>query len=791
MRSRLHLILLLTGFTAFWSLSSACTAARQAEIPQWKYADVRAYDPVDSLLPESDFLAFYSRLAAGELQVRIDWLDQVLPANYDLYLAVDSQPGGRKDLPVKDRVEIEWDTLIVVPANGEIQALDVNLQARRPLAIRVYRDPVLDTVILNMDDRVLYGERPRAGRWDNPPAQARFQLVLFDPDSGTFLDRSPAFGFYDHPAGPVRILLAFSQVYPAYSPATAIRRWDGAHSGPEGGRHGLFNLLRAAYGDLSKVENGRGAPSAGRIPLVLLDLKSPTSLSALDFSSGLGTVRTLASTGSLVLPEFSPDYLLPGEPFSRVFARLVRERNRAISQDFGLAPSPFLFTASDNRLLSDGYRVVFKPIDSAETTQTSLAPVLIHKQYGQIVIPLASQPPLQATTNGPAIELRQALIETALRSHELRSGLAQLLLLGGELPSSSWGDPAAARATFRYLESRPWIAALKASDLLSLSPGASQEQAGSTAEKPAFVPGSPAGMHQLAEALLKAPQNELTEAAWQVLQSLYAPRFPTGGHLSDLRLSYSGLAWALLDAAAWADAPYSIASCALDPDQDGQAECVLASESAYGLFEIDTGALVFLFTIDGDTAHPVIHQLVGPSSQLIVGLSDPSTWISQEGRLFDPSIIPAAFAKAAAKMQAQISPENIVFTSPEGSLRFDYHLLSDGISLSMTGLPPGGEYSLSIPILFDPWMRFAPGWTKLFSQSLTGEEWNLQAEGQTVLTVRADAELSSASFLDSLQFAGFQEDPNHDYPEGHYLPFPTFLLTAVPGDSLQVEIRAH
>ncbi len=95
-------------------------------------------------------------------------------------------------------------------------------------------------------------------------------------------------------------------------------------------------------------------------------------------------------------------------------------------------------------------------------------------------------------------------------------------------------------------------------------------------------------------------------------------------------MNYTGPIWVLLEASRWVEAPYSITSCTLDLDHDGEPECLMTTDQVFSFFEIDSGALVFLFTMheDGDGIRNV-HQLVGPSSQLITGLSHPAAWVKK------------------------------------------------------------------------------------------------------------------------------------------------------------------
>jgi hypothetical protein len=62
------------------------------------------------------------------LQVRLDLLGYGRPVDSDLYLALDTATGGVTRLPLGSFTEIEWDTLVIVPASGTIRALDREMQ---------------------------------------------------------------------------------------------------------------------------------------------------------------------------------------------------------------------------------------------------------------------------------------------------------------------------------------------------------------------------------------------------------------------------------------------------------------------------------------------------------------------------------------------------------------------------------------------------------------------------------------------------------------------------------------
>ncbi len=116
----------------------------------------------------------------------------------------------------------------------------------------------------------------------------KLQVFLTPPGSHNIADQLDPIDLGMTPPAPARYLLAFWNTFPAYTPLTALRRWDGAHTGPLGGRHGLWNLLRTA----------RSAAS----PLILLDMNYPAALSALEFAGELELIKELQAERLLNSP---------------------------------------------------------------------------------------------------------------------------------------------------------------------------------------------------------------------------------------------------------------------------------------------------------------------------------------------------------------------------------------------------------------------------------------------------------------------------------------------------------
>lgn len=768
--------ILLTLCLALGALAAVYfSAAPQISPASWNYADLRLIDAADAIQPGHDLTAVYVRNTAQALQIRLDMLDHAATPDYDLYLALDSLPGGRQDLPINARADLDWDVLLVIPASGMMQALDRQMQPLPAAGLRVVRDPLLDQVTISLSQTATGLQPPSlplSAQARPAYPQINLQVWVTPAGSNQMADQSLPSRAGEPPPPPARVVLAFWNTYPAYTPATALRRWNGAHTGPLGGSHGLLHLLRAA--------------NAESVPLALLDLKYPAWLSALDFTGSSGLVRQLSEQNLLILPEYLPDLgifndgAVPG-----VKARA--HRLGQISAGFGLSPSPFCFNQPGDSSVSTGCAVLFADLTRLNGQPGLLEPTSIRRWQGRRVLTIqryAGQE-AQAQNDGPSLEVRRALSQTALATAQ-PGGQAVVLALGGDLPGSTWGAASAANATLHYLKSRPWIHFVTAQDLLAAP--ATQAQSldvqGDANIQAAVAPDD----RELLEALGRAPANALGEAAWQAYLALSAPIYPAAVDLPALRANYRPQVWSLLAAAGWAEHPAPVASCETDPDRDGQADCVLATPESYAQFEIESGALTYLFWRDATGA---VHQIIGPSSQVISGLSEPQTWTLNGGLTADPAVIPGAFAQTGAGYQATLAGNGLTFTSADRSQQKTYQWLSGGWQLRIKVAQP---QALQIPLLLDPWERLSPGWSSRYDYRPSASGWIANLEIDTTRKVQVElssnAALTLAAFSQAAPWINRAENPNLDYPAGVYLPFPLaeLRLGAAPGEDTIVDI---
>jgi hypothetical protein len=222
-------------------------------------------------------------------------------------------------------------------------------------------------------------------------------------------------------------------------------------------------------------------------------------------------------------------------------------------------------------------------------------------------------------------------------------------------------------------------------------------------------------------------------------------------------------------AAAWSQEPQPASQCDIDADLDGSPDCILANEQVLLILQPVGGRLLAAFTRRG--ADPI--QLIGPTTQESAGLGDPGQWDPGAGLAADPDAIPGAFSDRAA-LWDPYTPANssgqVVFTSPAGWQK-SYRLEGSRLSVEYAGTPSG---TTLIPILINPTGRYQPGWGSRYRlETLTdGDRYLWELEGSARVRIQTSSNSLIKVFNESKTFMVLEEDPDQDYPAGHYLPFP-------------------
>lgn len=735
---------------AAWLISGCAPQPEISPGDRWLYANLRTVEAPSEIDPSFDLVAAYTRLAGGDLQIRLDLLELDPLPSFDLYLALDTGPGGRRELPFQAESDLAWDTLLYLPASAPTSSFQSGapgspLVSNPRLIPRIVRYPWLDALVVSLNANNLNTGRPGFN----------LQAFLVAPGGGTVIDTLGPLPSEARPPGRAPLLLAFWNTFPAYSPAQALRRWDGAHTGPYGERHGLHLLLQAVR--------------RSKVPVVLLDLKTPAALSALDYLGKLPQIQNLAAQGLLILPEALPGS--PGFPYfpsglpDWAWVQTVADSRQA-GLNFGLRGSLWLYTPVIPENTVPEYPFIFTQLQSVQPASWKGRTIL--------PVPLPGDDP-QMDQDGLSQEIRAELLRNAAASGGGRQQ-APPVILGGSLPDHPLGDPQAAESVFNYIAAHPWIQPLSEADLETLHPAASPEGFA----RPVQAPYSPV----LKE--LPAPANPahlLEQAAWQEGLSLYSSLPPEPEQLAQLRTLYSGQPGLILAASDWASDPAAIQDCSTDPDQDGQMECLLADSKTLAVIDPLGGRLIMLFT----RRELGLHQLVAPVSQLITGLSDPSEWNLERGEAAEAPGLQGAFADTRTFWQiykVELLPGEIHLISPDGQVRKSFQLTPTGLRVEYRSAAPA---PIDIPIAIDPWQRFQTGWAEYYRLQELSDGFAWQLGDSERLEVRASTGMQAVAFTDSHPQLNLAENPNFNYPPGHYLPFPLVVLQASAPDGFTVD----
>jgi hypothetical protein len=785
----------------------------------WEYTDLRALDPVEETSPNKDIIAIYIRGIGEDIQIRLDLLESSNFDDFDLYLAFDTGPGGKYELPLSVKSEIGWDSLMVIPAHGPIEIDDAYGGKRSNSAVLVIRDQSLGSVLVNLNLNSLRDHLAGVSISNS----FKLQVFLTSPGQPIVIDWIAPARSDSAPPLPVQILFAFWDTFPAYTSATALRRWDGAHTGPNGDRHGLYNLLRTAR-EL-------------RIPIFLLDASEPASLSALDYAGGLKMIqemqrdRLLTLPASLGDPNFSPFSSISGiQPFQKDSIQRIEDAFGLNVQGFSYLPQGAQIDLPEEDVVFIRQQSVELIEPGSEDSLSEIYPTLYPQRWQEkLVFPLSETTqttnpknfnPAQASQDGLSMEWKRILIDSALlAAKDPETGPLSYLNLGGDLQASTWGEPQSARATFRWLRDHPWVKVLESENLVAMRSGAKKPFIPPPINESKKAPfPSP---DELVNALEKAPRNVLGLAAIQAYQALFSPIYPFPPELPALRAEYIGQVWSLLEAAKWAEMPVSNVECNQDLDRDDEPECRLTSNRVYAQFEIDDGSLTYLFVLapnDVGEANKFnqdcnlqarwginsslealdvttracqrsIHQFIGPSSQFITGLSDPGQWKLGEGLLSDPAVISGAFSGPGLGYRADVMKESLIFNQEDGKIRKYYSIGDIGISADFQFSKNETYPFMKIPLALDPWNRFSLDWADRYTSSWSPKQltWSLQDE--ISMSVLTSTSLQFSDFRASRGLFTSPEDPNQDYGPGHYIPFPLGLVEIEAEKSIKITIE--
>ncbi len=702
------LLLILTLAVTACQPSPITAAASSAAV--WRYADLSLLDALDALEPEAEILAAYARLSRLDLEIRLDLLEYTQITPYELTFELAFGAGKI------------WK--IIIPP-GSAEPVIQTSQGSTLVKPRLTHDLDMDTLTLRLNRAYL-------------PNLSRLSITAGLSENGSLLDSAGPFTLRAAPPARTPLLLAFWDALPAATPAQALRRWDGAHTGPYGQRHGLAVMLQAAR-------------QAGGVPLTLLDLKKPGSLAAIQLLSNEPSLREMEKQGELILP-----LAAYGDPLAAPIA-LDFSQKASISQ--GFKSSSIIYGAVPLELAS-GYPAAFARLE--ETTH-------IADFRGIRLVPLPAENALQqASTDGLSVEVKSDLLRTALSADPF-----DLVVLGGSLPGSPWADSTIAHPVFNWLANHPWVQVLNEIELMQLTPEPLNDfQCADLLCSPGGQTGSSEKAAHLREQLNEMPPGPLRDSAW--LAYLNLTTSTDNQELLQMQASALEQIAYFIAAADWEKSPGEQTTCEADPDQDGEFECILASKTWFTILELNGGRMAFGAVRSADGAIEVI----GASSQLSLGLGEPAEWRPERGIAADPLVIPGTFTDTSfpwAMYTSAVQPGEVRLTSPENGLVKIFQLAEDTLTISAAA-PGEVATDIRVPFIIAPNQQVGTGW-RAHTTTRVEDEVQVRLDSSEWLRLASPA-LTLASSFDSLASLGLREDPNTGYPSGHYLPFPLVLLQA-------------
>ena len=174
---------------------------------------------------------------------------------------------------------------------------------------------------------------------------------------------------------------------------------------------------------------------------------------------------------------------------------------------------------------------------------------------------------------------------------------------------------------------------------------------------------------------------------------------------------------------------------------------------------------------------------------VIVALARPQTGVTSENLLTQGIDIVLAMDVSSSMLAEDLEP-NRLEASKEVAAEFVRGRRNDRIGL----VAFAGEAYTQAPLTLDPWRRFTQGWSDDY-QGEGGEglqEWSWQIEpGQEPgirVHIQASTSFSAHTFKGAQPFFAHPENPNLDYPPGHFLPFPTALIEIQPQGNFWIKI---
>jgi hypothetical protein len=180
-----------------------------------------------------------------------------------------------------------------------------------------------------------------------------------------------------------------------------------------------------------------------------------------------------------------------------------------------------------------------------------------------------------------------------------------------------------------------------------------------------------------------------------------------------------------------------------------------------------------------------VHQVIAPYAQFVVGLGDPSTWDPSRGSEGDPALVPGGFIDQLGPWTPEVGNGQITFTNAEKNLTKTFRLTGTGLRVEYATPAP---LTIKISIGLDPWRRYKKGWGDAYHETVIADGWEWAIEPGLKVQITTSGNLTSRAFTASRGYLAGSEDPNFDYPPGHYIPFPLALVEINSQGSVYIQL---
>ncbi len=537
---------------------------------------------------------------------------------------------------------------------------------------------------------------------------------------------------------PIPVHIAFSGVFKAVTPAQALRMWDGAHSGPNGTRHGLKYLLEAA--------------KQYHFPITLLDYKNISSIELSQHMGLLQTIADLEKQGLLYLPENTVK-----DPELQT---TLLSFNQAAAAQAGFAPSEWLYANIDRPV--SGFKGFFYasnlPADNQyAASHYSLLPVLNDSRTYDI------------STSGLSHDWLLNILKSKAAAP---SGPPPIGLLGGNFPDTSWGEPQAIRSVFSYFQNHPWLKVISPKDAASFSKRPIADfsaQCSAVLCQTSFLelPENKPWSDWYTQSIKK--MNSLQSDVLQSQAAVFLSRISAISDPHELHLSwqYRNTFDIFTLADLWAQKPARQVHC-----MDDRQLCILSDTQTLAILSPTGAGMIALFHRSGQQ----LTQWVAPYSQNITSMSDPSLWKTNQGIASDPGMI-----------------EGSILTAEDRYSPYEYDLQQNSIVFTNSGRTTAVTYQLKNGSIYVDAIATEPKqWQMLFlAETFTNENHLLHLTGleqiQCNITMNPPPQ-SIHSFNIHQRSFDQPEDPSASAPSGYYLPFSYHLILTPPDRNLQIEM---